>query len=48
MVHFSEAYTFDPLIELLKQYDLARHYVSLAAVSSRVNISGNGKLVETT
>jgi predicted transcriptional regulator len=46
MVHLSEAYTYDPLIELLKQYDLARHYVSLAAERLRLDISDNGKLVK--
>ena len=46
MVHFSKAYTFDPLIELLKQYDLARYYASLAAQRLRLDISDNGKLVK--
>ena len=29
-IHLSDEYVFDPLKGLLKQYDLARHYASLA------------------
>lgn len=46
VVHLSEEYVFDPLKGLLKQYDLARHYASLAAQRLRFVISDNGKLVK--
>jgi predicted transcriptional regulator len=45
-VHLSEEYVFDPLQGLLKQYDLARYYASLAAQRLRIDISDNGKLVK--
>jgi hypothetical protein len=45
-VHLSEEYVFDPLQGLLKQYDLSRHYASLAAQRLRLDISDNGKLVK--
>lgn len=45
-VHLSEEYVFDPLQGLLKQYDLARYYASLAAQRLRLEISDNGKLVK--
>jgi hypothetical protein len=35
-VHLSEEYVFDPLLGLLKQYDLARYYASLAAQRLRL------------
>src|SRR6187200_3267640 len=40
-VHLSEEYVFDPLQGLLKQYDLARYYASLAAQRLRLDISDN-------
>jgi DNA-binding MarR family transcriptional regulator len=46
IVHLSEEYVFDPLKGLLKQYDLARHYASLAAQRLRFVISDNDKLVK--
>jgi predicted transcriptional regulator len=45
-VHLSEEYVFDPLQGLLKQYDLARYYASLAAQRLRLDISDSGKLVK--
>jgi hypothetical protein len=45
-VHLSELYTFDPYQGLLKQYDIARHYASLAAQRLRLVISDNGRLVK--
>ena len=45
-VHLSEEYVFDPLQGLLKQYDLARYYASLAAQRLRLVISDNGNLVK--
>ena len=45
-VHLSELYTFDPYQGLLKQYDIARHYASLAAQRLRIVISDNGRLVK--
>jgi hypothetical protein len=45
-VHMSEVYTFDPYQGLLKQYDIARHYASLAAQRLRFVISDNGRLVK--
>jgi hypothetical protein len=45
-VHLSEHYTFDPYQGLLKQYDIARHYASLAAQRLRLVISDNGRLVK--
>jgi predicted transcriptional regulator len=45
-VHLSEIYTFDPYQGLLKQYDVARHYASLAAQRLRLVISDNGRLVK--
>jgi hypothetical protein len=45
-VHLTELYTFDPYQGLLKQYDIARHYASLAAQRLRLVISDNGRLVK--
>jgi hypothetical protein len=45
-VHLTEVYTFDPYQGLLKQYDIARHYASLAAQRLRLVISDNGRLVK--
>ena len=45
-VHLPEVYTFDPYQGLLKQYDIARHYASLAAQRLRLVISDNGRLVK--
>ena len=45
-VHLPEVYTFDPYQGLLKQYDIARHYASLAAQRLRLVISDNGTLVK--
>ena len=45
-IHLSDEYVFDPLKGLLKQYDLARHYASLAAQRLRLVISDNGNLVK--
>jgi hypothetical protein len=45
-VHMSEVHTFDPYQGLLKQYDIARHYASLAAQRLRLVISDNGRLVK--
>jgi hypothetical protein len=45
-VHLSEVYTFDPYEGLIKQYDIARHYASLAAQRLRLVISDNGRLVK--
>ena len=45
-VHLPELYTFDPYQGLLKQYDIARHYASLAAQRLRLVISDNGRLVK--
>jgi hypothetical protein len=45
-IHLPHEYVFDPLKGLLKQYDLARHYASLAAQRLRFVISENGKLVK--
>jgi hypothetical protein len=45
-VHMSELYIFDPYQGLLKQYDIARHYASLAAQRLRLVISDNGRLVK--
>jgi hypothetical protein len=45
-VHLSEVYTFDPYEGLIKQYNLARYYASLAAQRLRLVISDNGKLVK--
>jgi hypothetical protein len=42
----SEVYTFDPYQGLIKQYDIARHYASLAAQRLRLVISNNGRLVK--
>jgi hypothetical protein len=45
-VHLPELYTFDPYQGLVKQYDIARHYASLAAQRLRLDISDNGRLVK--
>jgi hypothetical protein len=45
-VHLPEVYIFDPYQGLLKQYDIARHYASLAAQRLRLDISDNGRLVK--
>lgn len=45
-VHLPEIYTFDPYQGLLKQYDIARYYASLAAQRLRLVISDNGRLVK--
>jgi DNA-binding MarR family transcriptional regulator len=45
-VHLSEVYTFDPYQGVLKQYDTARHYASLAAQRLRLVVSDNGRLVK--
>jgi hypothetical protein len=45
-VHMSEVYTFDPYQGFLKQYDIARHYASLASQRLRLVISDNGRLVK--
>ena len=45
-VHLTELYTFDPYQGLLKQYDIARYYASLAAQRLRIVISNNGRLVK--
>ena len=45
-IHLSDEYVFDPLKGLLKQYDLARHYASLAAQRLRLAVSDNGNLVK--
>jgi hypothetical protein len=45
-VHMPEVYTFDPYQGVLKQYDIARHYASLAAQRLRLVISDNGRLVK--
>jgi hypothetical protein len=45
-VHLPEVYTFDPYQGLLRQYDIARHYASLAAQRLRLDISDNGRLVK--
>jgi len=45
-IHLSGEYVFDPLKGLLKQYDLARHYASLAAQRLRLAVSGNGNLAK--
>ena len=45
-IHLSGEYVFDPLKGLLKQYDLARHYASLAAQRLRLAVSDNGNLVK--
>ena len=45
-VHLPEVYTFDPYQGLLKQYDIARHYASLAAQRLRLVISDNGRLIK--
>jgi hypothetical protein len=45
-VHLTELYTFDPYQGLIKQYDIARYYASLAAQRLRLVISDNGRLVK--
>jgi hypothetical protein len=45
-VHLPEVYIFDPYQGLLKQYDIARHYATLAAPRLRLVISDNGRLVK--
>lgn len=45
-VHLPEVYTFDPYQGLLRQYDIARHYASIAAQRLRLLISDNGRLVK--
>jgi hypothetical protein len=45
-VHLPEIYTFDPYQGLIKQYDIARYYASLAAQRLRIVISNNGRLVK--
>jgi DNA-binding MarR family transcriptional regulator len=45
-VHLTELYTFDLYQGLLKQYDIARDYASLAAQRLRLIISVNGRLVK--
>jgi hypothetical protein len=45
-VHVPEVYTFDPYQGLLKQYDIAHCYASLAAQRLRLVISDNGVLVK--
>jgi hypothetical protein len=45
-VHMSEVYIFNPYQGLLRQYDIARHYASLAAQRLRLVISDNGRLVK--
>jgi hypothetical protein len=45
-VHLSEAYTFNPQQELIKQYDLARYYASVAYQRLKLNISDNGRLTK--
>jgi hypothetical protein len=45
-IHLPEVYIFDPYQGLIKQYDIARHYASLAAQRLRLVISDNGRLVK--
>ena len=45
-IHLSEVYIFDPYQGLIRQYDKARHYASLAAERLRFVISDNGRLVK--